>query len=93
MVDFGEKVAEWAVNLIASHPSAIGWWLFAFFIATLINFGIKTAWTYTEMPRWARFVLGVTMPVALNFYWLGKRFGIQQPPDLSASIRAADKQP
>jgi hypothetical protein len=44
-----------------------------FVVSAMINNGIKTAWTYEETPRWARFVLGFTMPLALNFFHLGER--------------------
>ena len=88
-----EKVAEFLVNAIANHPTGIVVFLGVFAFATCANFGIKTAWTYAEMPRMARFVLGFTMPLALNFYQLGKKVGIQQPPDVqtltAATVRVA----
>jgi len=86
-----EKVAVYLVNLIANHPVAIPVALGTFIFATLINHGIKLTWTYTEMPRWARFILGFTEPLALNFYHLGEKIGVVQPhDDVSATaIRAA----
>lgn len=93
MMDFGEKIAVWAVNVICSHPAFVGWFIAAFAFATLVNFGIKTTWAYADMPRWARFILGFTMPMALNFYWLGKKVGIQEPTVPSSSVRDAEKQP
>lgn len=77
--DLGSKIAEWAVNTICSHPTLIGWGLGVFFLATLVNTGVKGTWSYAEMPRWARFVLYFTMPLALNFYHFGEKVGIQQP--------------
>lgn len=85
MIDFGEKIANWAVTTICNHPAFVGWFLLVFTLATLVNTGIKIAWTYSEMPRWAKFVLGFTMPLALNFYWLGKKIGLQQPTDPPAN--------
>jgi hypothetical protein len=88
--DAGYKVATWAVNAICSHPEIVGILLSIFVIATLVNTGIKFAWTYAETPRWARFVLGFTMPLALNFYHFGEKVGIQEPtaPCVSASAVA-----
>jgi hypothetical protein len=84
IADLGEKIAELAVNAICQHPSLIGWGLSTFAVATLVNTGIKGTWTYSEMPRWARFVLYFTMPLAFNFYHLAGKAGIQQPPDPNA---------
>lgn len=86
VTDVGEKIAEWAVQLICDHPEVIGWFLGVFTVATLVNTGIKGVWTYQEMPRWARFVLYFTMPLALNFYhWFGK-VGIQEPQAPAGTI-------
>jgi hypothetical protein len=88
-----EKIAAYLVNLIANYPFAIVWFLGVFVIATLTNSGIKGTWAYAEMPRWARFVLAFTMPLALNFYHFGEKVGLQQPPDVqtltSATVRVA----
>jgi hypothetical protein len=91
LMDIGEQIAEWAVSAICNHPTFVGWGLVVFFVATLVNTGIKGTWTYAEMPRWARFVLYFTMPLAFNFYHLAGKAGIQQPPtpgDVSASAVA-----
>lgn len=77
--DTGYKIAAWLVNLICEHPAAVGWFAVVFIAATLTNTGIKGTWTYAEMPRWARFILYFTMPLALNFYHFGEKIGIQQP--------------
>ena len=77
-----EKLAEWAVNFIANHPSVVPVLLalgLIFLLATLTNHAIKTTWAYAEMPRWARFILGFTMPIALNFYHFGGKIGIEAP--------------
>lgn len=91
--DAGYKVATWLVNLICQHPAVVGWFIVVFVVATLVNTGIKGTWTYAEMPRWARFVLAFTMPLALNFWFLGKKVGLQEPGPLAESIRNAEKQP
>ena len=81
--DAGYKIAAWLVNAICEHPAVVGWLCVVFIVATLVNTGIKGTWTYAEMPKWARFVLSFTMPLALNFYhWAGK-IGVQEPPSLS----------
>jgi hypothetical protein len=80
ITDIGQKIAEWAVSMICDHPGIIGWGLGIFAVATLINTGIKGTWEYTEMPKWARFTLAFTMPLALNFWFIGKKIGIQEPP-------------
>ena len=91
MTKVTESIAAWIVNTIANHPTAIVCWLGAFVLATLVNSGIKGTWSYAEMPRWARFVLAFTMPLALNYYHLGEKVGIVQPSDqISAgAIRVA----
>jgi hypothetical protein len=86
IADLGEKIAELAVNAICNHPSVIGWGLGVFVVATLVNTGIKFTWTYAETPRWARFILGVTMPLALNFYHFGEKIGITQPSAPNGTI-------
>lgn len=76
----GHGISEWAVNFIATHPSLIGWALVVFVVATFTCNAIKWAWpVYHEMPRAARFVLGFCMPLALNFWSLSKKVGIQEP--------------
>jgi hypothetical protein len=92
LADLGSKVAEWAVTTICNHPAAIGWGLAVFALATFVNTGIKFTWTYSETPRWARFVLGFTMPLALNFYHFGEKIGITQPssPDSVSPSAVAD---
>jgi hypothetical protein len=92
IVDIGEKISEWAVTAICNHPEVIGWFLGVFLVATLINTGLKGTWTYSEMPKWARFVLYFTMPMALNFYHLAGKAGIQQPsaPDAISPGAVAD---
>jgi hypothetical protein len=67
------SIAEWIVNTTADSPSLVPHGLGVFVVSAMINNGIKTAWTYEETPRWARFVLGFTMPLALNFFHLGER--------------------
>ena len=85
-----DKIAEFMVNLIANHPTAIVILLSLFVVATLVNSGIKGTWPYAEMPKWARFVLYFTMPLALNFWTIGKKVGLSEPNDVSASaVRAA----
>lgn len=80
MIDFGNKIAEWAVTLICDHPVLIGWFIAVFVLATLIVNGIKWTWPlYAEMPRGARFFLGLFMPLALNFYHLTSKLGVQEP--------------
>lgn len=73
------KIATVLVNLICEHPYIIVGLVIVFTLATVVNFGLKMTWNYAEMPRWARFILGVTMPLALNFYHLVAKVGIQEP--------------
>jgi hypothetical protein len=81
ITDIGQTIAEWAVNTICNHPGIIGWGLGIFTVSTLVNTGIKGTWsTYEEMPKWARFILAFTMPLALNFWTIGKKIGITEPP-------------
>ena len=74
-----EQIANLLGELIKKHPRLIGWAALAFGLATLINTGIKMTWTYAETPRWARFVLGFTMPLALNVYHLTEKVGVKEP--------------
>jgi hypothetical protein len=80
VIDFGEKIATFAVTEICNHPSLFGWLLVIFVVATLAVNAIKWTWpVYAEMPRPARFVLGLFMPLALNFYHLTAKLGVQEP--------------
>lgn len=97
VTDVGQKIAEWAVGFICDHPTLVGWLIGTFVVATLVNTGIKFTWTYAETPRWARFILGVTMPLAFNFYHIAEKAGVKEPVSPgdvpAASVRAAEKQP
>jgi hypothetical protein len=85
----GHAISVWAVNFIADNPTLIGWLILAavvlctiFFVASMTCSGIKYRHpVYAEMPPKARFWLGFLMPLALNWWTLSKRVGIQQPPD------------
>ena len=80
MADFGSKVSEWLVTLICEHPTLIGWVIAVFITATLVVNAIKWTWPiYAEMPKAARFVNGLFMPLALNFWHLSSKIGIQEP--------------
>lgn len=67
------SIAEWIVNGTANNSVAVPHAVLVFGFAALVNNGLKMTWTYAEMPRWARFVLGVTMPLALNFFHVAER--------------------
>lgn len=89
MSKVADAVAEFLVTLICNNPRWVVGFLFAFFLATLVNHGLKLTWSYAEMPRWARFVIGFTMPIALNFDHIVRK---QTGADAS-EYRDACKQP
>jgi hypothetical protein len=62
------SIAEFIVNTTANNPSLVPHGLGLFFIATLLNNGLKSAWKDEAMPRWAKFLLGFSMPLAGNFW-------------------------
>jgi hypothetical protein len=66
------SIAEFIVNTTANSPSLVPHGVGLFFLATLVNNGLKCAWRDEDMPRWAKFLLGFSMPLAGNFYHLSK---------------------
>jgi len=75
----------WAVAQFAfDHPwiaGVIAALVGVSFLASLVVSGIKFKYpVYNEMPPGVRFWLGFLMPLALNFWTLSKKVGIQQPP-------------
>lgn len=79
-----DAVGAFLVNLICNHTEIAVGLLALFVLATLVNSGIKGTWSYVEMPRWARFILSFTMPIALNFYHVGEKVGIQTPKNMDS---------
>ncbi len=69
------------IKAIASHPNIFWSVVGGFLGATLLNHAIKFTWSYPEMPKWARMVLGFTMPIAFNFYHLSGKVGLKEPDD------------
>jgi len=66
-------IAEVIVNTTANYPSLVPSILLVFLFATATNHGLRAAWKFSEMPRWARVLAGVCAPFALNFYDIGRR--------------------
>lgn len=83
----GHAFSVWLVNFIADNPNAVGWAimvLLAFglvsFLASMVCNGIKYRYpVFAEMPPRARWWLGIMMPLALNWWAVSRRFGVQQP--------------
>lgn len=66
-------LAELIVNTTANNPSLVPNLVILFVLASAINHGLRAVWPFACMPTWARFVVGVCAPFALNFYDIGRR--------------------
>jgi hypothetical protein len=66
-------LAELIVNTTANNPRLVPSIIFLFLGATALNHGLRAAWPFACMPRWARVLAGVCAPFALNFYDIGRR--------------------
>jgi hypothetical protein len=84
----GHALSVWAVNTIANNPNLIGWLIIVgvslgvvFFLASMACSGIRYRYpSYAEMPSRARWWLGILMPLALNWQFIGKKIGMQPDP-------------
>ena len=80
MEGVGHSISVWVVNFIANNPNLFGYALLVFGGAVLTVNAIKWTWPiYATMPKPARFALGMLNPLALNFWHITGKFGVQEP--------------
>lgn len=76
--------AGWTVAQFAFDHPIIAGAIFSFaalsFVSSMVVSGIRYRYpVYAEMPSGTKFLLGFLMPLALNFWTLGKKVGIPEP--------------
>ena len=68
-----ETTVKWLLAQAQAHPTIAAWLAGIVAVAVVFTNGLRFVWpTYTDMPLWARFVVGCLDPLAGNFWYLAK---------------------
>ncbi len=85
-----ETIGKLLGDFAHAHPNLVVSVLGVVVVCVLTVNGIRMAWpVFSEMPRWARFVLGVCDVPAMNFWNMVRK----ADPEVSGPLRKADGEP
>lgn len=73
-----------------AHPNVVAGGMILVVIAVVITNAIRMTWpVFSEMPRWARFILGLFDPLAANFWNIARK----ADPEVSGPLKKTIGEP